>query len=457
MSQPPRVLIVEDSSIVRRGLTRQLEILGATVTQTEDGLQGLATALDGGFDLIISDVEMPNLGGFALCERLKGDPRTRGVPVIILSSLDSDKHIEQGFLSGAAAYVAKREAATQLRETIERVLEKSRFRRSRAILVVEDSATIRHVVTQALSAAGFQVISAENGKVALDRIADRQPDLIISDINMPEMNGIDLCKAVRSDPALAGVPFVMMSGNSDRAIMRRLLQWGASSFLVKPFNVEQVIIVVERLLTDHFLLLLKEKERIDADRNMLLASITSLVVVLEARDAYTRGHSETVAFILAAMARSMDMPEDDVTALGMAGRLHDLGKIGVPDHVLLKPGRLEDDEFALIKKHPEIGAAILGPIPSLGTLLPVIRHHHERYDGKGYPDGLEGIQIPFWARMTAVADTYHALTSDRPYRRGKTHEQAMKIIEEVRDTQLCPRCVDVLKALPIEVLRAVAT
>jgi HD-GYP domain-containing protein (c-di-GMP phosphodiesterase class II) len=180
---------------------------------------------------------------------------------------------------------------------------------------------------------------------------------------------------------------------------------------------------------------------------MLLGSITSLIVALEARDQYTRGHSEAVAELVTRMAVRMKARQEEIESLGIAGRLHDLGKIGVPDSILLKPGRLNEEELAVIREHPVIGASILGSIPSIRPLLPVILHHHERFDGKGYPDGLKGEKILLWARMTAVADTYHALISDRPYRKGMTQDQAMEIIEEVRGSQLCPDCVDVFQEL----------
>ncbi|MBA4393355.1 MAG: two-component system response regulator [Desulfobacca sp.] len=443
------ILVVDDSPIIRKALLKQLEKYGANVSQAEDGEQGLKAALLGSFDLIITDVEMPKLNGFGLCERLKDNPKTRGIPVIILSSLETDKDIEEGFKAGAAAYVSKSEAKTQLNETIERVLEKSRFHHSRLILIVDDSLKIRQLLAQGLEAAGFQIMMAENGKEALKRLQDFRPDLILSDIEMPEMNGIDFCKKVHADPALAGIPFVIMSSYSHRAIMRRLLQWGAASYLVKPFNLEQVVITIEKLLSDHFLILLKERERLDSERKMLLDSITSLVVALEARDTYTRGHSEAVARLVAEMASHMNANQEEIESLGIAGRLHDLGKIGVPDSILLKPGRLTEEEFAVIREHPVIGASILGSIPSIKPLLPVILHHHERFDGKGYPQGLRGDQIPHWARMTAVVDTYHALISDRPYRQGMNQDRALSIIQEVRGTQLCPDCVDVfLKLLP---------
>lgn len=443
----PRILIVDDSSIIRRILTKQLQKFGATVAQAEDGRQGLEQVLLNRFDLIISDIEMPNLDGFAFCEKVKGNPATRGTPVIILSSLDTDRDIERGFKAGADAYVSKSEPRNNLTETIESVLERSKFHRSRRVLVVDDSLTVRTLVVKALQASGFHVEAAENGKEAMKRIRQQHPDLILSDINMPEMNGIDLCKGLHADPELRTIPFVIMSSNSDRAVMRRLVQWGAASYLVKPFNLDQVVITVERLLSDHFIILLKERERLDSERKMMLASITSLVTALEARDPYTRGHSEAVAMLVAEMGCHMNASPGDAESLRIAGRLHDLGKIGVPDSILLKPGPLSEKEYSLLKEHPVIGASILGSIPSIKPLLPVILHHHERFDGKGYPDGIKGKKIMLWARMTAVADTFHALTSDRPYRKGLSLEEAFSIIEEVRGTQLCPDCVDAFKDL----------
>lgn len=447
---PPKILIVDDSVIIRKALSKQLEKLGALVHQAEDGEQAFELALHKEFDLIITDVEMPHLDGFGLCERIKDHPTLRRTPVIILSSLETDKEIEHGFRVGAAAYVSKSEAQTLLIETVERVLEKSRFHRGRLILIVDDSENIRHILAQALSGEGFQVITAENGKQALRCIQDLRPDLILSDIDMPEMNGVELFKKIHGDALLSSIPFVLMSSNSDRAMMRRLFEWGAASYLVKPFNVEQVVLTVQKLLSDHFLILLKERERLDTERRMMLAGITSLITALEARDQYTRGHSEAVASLVAKMAAHRNADHEEIEALEIAARLHDLGKIGVPDAILLKPGPLSQKEFAVIKEHPVIGANILGSIPSLKAQLPVILNHHERFDGKGYPHGLKGEKIPLWARMTAVADTFHALISDRPYRKGLSREEALTIIRDVRGSQLCPECVDNLISLLLD-------
>lgn len=439
----PQILVVEDSAVTRRALTKRLKDYGAEVTQAEDGQQGLEMAVSGKFDLIISDVEMPRLNGLELCRKLKENPATRAIPVVIMSSLDGDSEIDRGFQVGAAAYISKTDAPSQLSEVIDRILKKAAFQRERTVLVVDDSFTIRKLVEKGLSEAGFQVVSAKNGKEALEVMRGRKPDLILSDIDMPEMNGVEFCKAVHADPDLVLIPFVIMSANSQRAMVRRMLQRGVAAYLVKPFNLEQLVATIEKLLSDQFLLLLKERERLETERKMMLAGITSLIQALEARDSYTRGHSEAVSSIVVGMAGLMKMGPDEIETLALGARLHDLGKIGVRDNVLLKEGALTDEEFALIQMHPVIGAGILRPIPTLRDIVPIVLYHHERIDGKGYPEKLQGDQIPLWARMTAVGDTYHALTSDRPYRKGMPLEKALKIMDDMRGKQLCPESVDV--------------
>jgi putative two-component system response regulator len=439
-----RILIVDDSAVVRSVLSKELLRSGVEVTQAENGQQAVDIALRKEFDLIITDVEMPVMDGIELCRKLKLNPRTQQIPIVILSSLDSDEDIKRGYKAGATTYITKAQAKESLIETIETVLQKSTFQRGRLILVVDDSNTIRTLVEKGLKEVGFEVVKAENGRSALELLQrERRPDLILSDIDMPVMNGEEFCRTVHTDPVLATIPFVVMSANNDRPIMRRMLQLGADSYLVKPFNIDQLVITVEKLLSDKLLLLHKEKERLEIEQRLILASITSLCCALEARDSYTRGHSEAVSYIATRMAAEMGMSIDDVEHVKLGGKLHDLGKIGVVDSVLLKPGKLSDEEFAIIKRHPVIGAEILRPVPSLSKILPIVYYHHERMDGKGYPEGLKGDKIPLWARITAVGDTYHALTSDRPYRKGMEKDKALQIIEEVSGTQLCPDCVEV--------------
>ena len=441
LQSSPRILVVDDSPMVRNVLRRELQQMGAKVTEAFDGLNGLETAICEDFDLVITDIEMPRMDGFSLCEKLKSHDAKKSIPIVILSSKDQEENIERGFKLGVAAFIPKSNAKTELRARVRELLGRNVLLRRRTILVVDDSASTRHLVEKSLLAAGFYVLSAENGAKALKLLDNHRPDLILSDLNMPELDGAGLCKMVHANPALSRIPFIIMSSNADRATMRRLLQCGASSYLVKPFNLDQLVVTAEQFLSEHFHRISREKERLETERQIIIGSITSLVLALEARDQYTRGHSESVAAILVDMAREMTFDAEQVEKARIAGKLHDLGKIGIRDDILLKPAAPNKEEWEILKLHPSIGAEILSPIPSLADIIPAIASHHERIDGNGYPKGLKGDRIHLLARMIAVADTYDALTSDRPYRKGFSHEKAMTIIEEVKGSQLCPDCV----------------
>jgi len=440
-SSSPRILIVDDSPTIRFGLKRDLGQLGAVVTEASDGYEALNIVNSEDFDLIITDIEMPRMDGFTFCSKLKSHPTKNSIPVIILSSKEKEEDIELGFKVGAASYIIKSNAKSDLRARVKEILDKNSLLRGRTVLVVDDSTSIRNLIEKALTKAGFNVISAENGRDALELLGKDTPDMILSDLHMPELDGFGLCKSVHSDKNLSQIPFIIMSSDGDRATMRRLLQYGASAYLVKPFNIDQLVVTAERFLSDHFSRILKERERLESERQFLIGSITSLVLALEARDQYTRGHSDSVARILMDIAREMSMDDERIEKLRIAGKLHDLGKIGIRDDILLKPGPLNKEEWEILKMHPRIGAEILAPIASLADILPAIASHHERIDGNGYPEGLKGDQIPMLARMVAVADTYDALTSDRPYRKGFANEEALKIIEDLKGSQLCPDCV----------------
>lgn len=438
-----KILIVEDSPTIRMGLVSVLRKIGAEVIQASDGSEGLETARTSQFDLIITDIDMPIMNGLQLCQELKKRPDSLSIPIIILSSEDNEYSVEEGFRVGASAYINKMNAPRELKPCIEELLLKSEILHNRLILVVDDSVSIRTLVKEGLIQAGFQVVTAGNGKEALTLVESKKPDIILCDLEMPEMNGISFFETLQSRAEWAGIPFIVMSSITDRSTMRRMMRKGASAYLVKPFNIEQAAITIEKLLSDHYQVLLREKERFVAERNLMLGSITSLIQALEARDLYTRGHSDSVAKIAAATGRQMGLSSREIECIDIAGKLHDIGKIGIRDDLLLKSDRLTEEEFEIIKQHPVIGANILKPIPSLAEIIPAVLYHHEHLNGKGYPSGLKGNQIPLWARIIAVGDTYHALTSNRPYRKGMTHNEALSVIRHVSGTQLCPECVGV--------------
>jgi len=447
----PRILIVDDSVVIRKALSKKLDTLGAEVTQAVDGVEGLKKARAGQFDLVISDVDMPNMTGFELCEHLKKDKKTCRTPVLILSSRDRDEDIERGFRVGADGYLTKSGGQDELLQNVREFLDRMDIIRNRLVLVIDDSMYIRKTVGEALEKSGFHVVLAENGQQGLELLASGDiPDLIVSDLDMPVMNGIQLSKALRAQAQYKDIPLLIMSSTDDRAVIRRLFQLGAAAFMAKPFNMEQLVHTAEKLLSDHFRNLLIEKERLRQEHSLMLSSITSLIQALEARDVYTRGHSEAVAEIAVGMGRVIGFEPEEIEMLEIAARLHDLGKIGIPDAILLKPGKLTVKEYEIIKTHPTIGSEILRPIPSMAQLIPAVLSHHERIDGSGYPHGLKGKDIPLWARIIAVGDIYHALTSNRPYRDPMPEERVLEIINDARVGHLCSDCVDAfLKFLDI--------
>ncbi len=437
-----RILIVDDSAMFRTSMKKILASMNAEIVLAEDGQEGLNLALQENFDIVVSDIDMPKINGIDLCRTLKKNPTTQRTPVVMVSTFDSESDVDKGFQAGASAYLSKYEIQNRLFETVESVLSKSKFKRERLVMVVDDSRVVLQIVEKGLAEAGFKVITAENGKKALQLLDTLKPDLILTDIEMPDVNGFEFCGTVQMNPELSTVPIVAMSSKTDRGYMKRMLQNGASAYLCKPFNIDELVILVEKMMSDQFHMLLMERERLDSERNLMIASITSLITALEARDNYTRGHSEAVGRIVSGMLGIAGASQKEIETVTIGGRLHDIGKIGVRDEILLKPGRLTEQEFAHIKKHPVIGANIIKSIPSFSDVIPIVLSHHERLDGKGYPQGLKGDNIHLWARMTAVADTYHSLTSDRPYRKGMVKGKALQIIEDATGTQLCPNCVD---------------
>ncbi|MUM77404.1 response regulator [Pseudodesulfovibrio sp. F-1] len=436
-----RILVVDDSVSVRYALEKHLTEAGFDVSLAEDGAEALAKAVEGEFDLVITDVDMPRMDGFELCRRLKEEFKTSAIPIIILSTRESDERVEQGFRVGADAYLAK---GDDIRESIERIKDIIRARNfltGSKVLVVDDSSSIRLFLRVGLTENGFAVRTATNGREALEMLPEFRPDLIITDLMMPEMDGFALCRELKRTE-FASVPVIVMSTMGDKGIMRRLMREGAASFLIKPFSVAQLSVVIEEIFSSNFRLLLEEKERLEMEQRLTLAAIASLVQALEARDSLTRGHSERVALVAVGIGQEMGFNPAELDRLLLIGRLHDLGKIGVRDDVLLKKDSLTNTEYEHVKAHSNVVADILRPITSLHDILEVTTSHHERWDGKGYPDGLAGEAIPLRARIISVADVFEAVTSERPYRDSMPRAVAVDIIRDERGKQLCPTCVD---------------
>lgn len=332
-------------------------------------------------------------------------------------------------------------------------LSDTRFRSpsaGRRVLVVDDEDYIRSIVRERLEIAGFEVDEAANGKEALSLVESGIPYLVmLTDIRMPLMDGIALLReTTRRAPEIAGI---VMSAYAELDTAVSALKMGACDYITKPFNFDVLLITIEnairkksleRELQDYQVNLeRKVREQTELINSMYVRSVDAMIKALEAKDTYTRGHSQRVTMYSVAIGKLMGLKGAELESLRRASILHDLGKIGVREVVLNKPGRLNDEEYMEIVRHPEVATKILDPIPFFQPLLPAILHHHERFDGKGYPGHLAGAEIPLESRIMAIADTFDAMTSTRAYRKALPVEMANAEILRCSGTQFDPEIV----------------
>lgn len=307
------------------------------------------------------------------------------------------------------------------------------------ILVADDAEANLQLLSDLLYEAGYTVVCAGNGEEAL-QILRRQPvDLALLDVIMPRRTGFAVCREIKSKPETCLLPVVLVTGLADTEHRIQGIQCGANDFLSKPVNREELLARVRSLLQlKHFTDELENAE----------AVLYSLALSIEAKDPYTGGHCDRLSKYSVVLAEKLGLPEDLRVALRRAGIVHDIGKVAVPERILLKRGALVLEERQIIEQHPVVGERICAPLKSFRHVLPIIRHHHERLDGSGYPDGLKGDQIPLTARVLQTVDIYDALVTDRPYRKALPPEEALtEMLEEVKRGWRDGSLVDELAAL----------
>ena len=289
------------------------------------------------------------------------------------------------------------------------------------ILIVDDESSARGALEVLLRREGFEVREVHDGRSALEECATFRPDLILLDIVMPGMDGFEVCRRIKNTPETRLTPVVLITGLSDTEDRINGINAGADDFLSKPIDFSELHARIRSLL--------KLKQYTDELENAETV-LFSLALSIEARDPYTRGHCERLAQMSSRLGMRLELPDEDIKALRWAGIVHDVGKVAVPDSILLKPGPLTADEIVVMRKHSEVGEKICAPLRAFRLVLPIIRHHHEKRDGSGYPDGLSGEAIPLTARILQLADVYDALTTDRPYRTAVPSEAALSLMDE---------------------------
>lgn len=287
------------------------------------------------------------------------------------------------------------------------------------ILVVDDNRTNALLLERVLSGEGHLIDVASDGQEALERINRNCPDLILLDLDMPRVDGYEVCRRVKNEPATRLVPIVIVTAQN--AFEAKLKAWelGADDFITKPFQCLEVVARCRSLL---------RIKRLVEERDSAEAVVFAFARVVEAKSPYTHGHSERVAAYAMTLAAEVNLPEEQWETLRKGALLHDIGKVSVPDAILDKPETLTTAEFEIMKQHTVQGARIAEPLRSVRDAVPMIRWHHERLDGRGYPDGLFGAAIPFMVRILSVADVYDSLSSARPYRGAIPHKQCLEIL-----------------------------
>jgi putative two-component system response regulator len=351
------------------------------------------------------------------------------------------------------------------------------------ILITDDEAAVRRLMHEILAREGYQCEEAGNRDELMEKMRHSPADLVILDIKMPGKTGVEVLPEIKAGYPDTAVMMATAITDTDTAV--ECMKQGAYDYLTKPFNLTEVILSVERALEKKRLELenrdyqqhLEQKvsEQADKIRGSFLRAIAALVYALEAKDKYSSGHSQRVARIAVALARELNIAPESIEKIRLAGLVHDIGKIGVRESVLNKPGTLTREEYQHIIAHCEIGERILTPIVEDEEILNMVRHHHEHYDGNGYPDGLSGEQIPPGAKILAVAeaylnktgvqtgsgalsrdtsvlalaDAYDAMTSNRPYRGALTPEAAIEEIKRGAGTQFDPSVVEAFLRLSL--------
>lgn len=292
------------------------------------------------------------------------------------------------------------------------------------ILLVEDNSLLLDVMANILETEGYSVTRAVNGKLAMDSFVTDRPDLVVSDIMMPEMNGFELLQAIRMMPAGVTIPFLFLSARTERNDVSMARSLGVDDYLFKPFDAPELVEAVRVRLSRR-----RQVELFDT-RAAHLQTIIMLANVIETRDPYTAGHLERVRRLALNLAFALNWKQDDIAILEFGAILHDIGKIIVPSIVLKKTGPLNDEEWMLMRQHPEVGAKMLEGVDHLRAAVPFVLHHHEWWNGCGYPQGLKEEAIPREGRLLAIVDAFDAMTTNRPYHSSMSAAEAL---EEIRN------------------------
>jgi len=314
------------------------------------------------------------------------------------------------------------------------------------ILIVDDEPAGRETLESILEPEGYYLVLAENGYQAIEQAKAVQPDVILLDVMMPGMNGFEVCRRIRSEKQLAEVPILFLTALDDRQSLLKGLEAGADDFISKPpdrYELRARLLGITRL--NRYRKLVTERKNLeDAHKQLLFAydeTIEGWSRAMDLRDKETEGHSQRVTDLTLKLASAFGIPKEELIHVRRGALLHDMGKLGIPDAILLKTGKLTDEEWDFMRRHPQLAFEMLNPIEYLRPAMDIPYCHHEKWDGTGYPRGLKGDQIPLAARLFAVVDVWDALTSDRPYRPAWSQAKVLEYIQDQSGKHFDPQVV----------------
>jgi len=315
------------------------------------------------------------------------------------------------------------------------------------VLIVDDEYAGRETLQSVLEGEGYQLEMAENGLQAIEKAKKLLPDVILLDVMMPGMTGFEVCQRIRSDPQIAEIPIIVLTALDDRESLLTALKAGADDFISKPFDRYELrarLLGITRL--NRYQKLIQERAKLQEANIQLLAAYEATIDgwshAMDLRDRETEGHSRRVAELTVELAHALGMRNDEIMHLRRGALLHDIGKIGIPDSVLHKPDKLTNEEWIVMRRHPQFAYDMLYSIEYLHPALDIPYCHHEKWDGTGYPRNLKGEEIPMVARLFAIVDVWDALTSNRPYRLAWSEQEALAYIREQSGKHFEPQVVD---------------
>ena len=419
-----KVLVVEDDVESLRLYSDMLKRGGYAPITASTGWEGIDLAVKEHPGLILLDLRLPDITGLTVLETLHAALSTKSIPIIVVSAISKDDDVIKAMQIGAFDYVVKPITYEDMMRRVKLVFS-SEDRQGEAeqapVLVIEDNAVDGAAMVEQLTGWGYQVTWVKTGREGIEQASTGDYDVILIDGLLPDVNGFEAVKEIRASERLGTTPIVMLTVLSGLVDKLKGYESGIDVFLTKPVSWEELRVRLRSLTKLRGMV----KQRFELSE--VIGVITNAIELTESTEPR---HNQKVASISVLLGKRLGVRGHGLWVLELAGSLHDVGKLLIPRAILSKPGKLSPDEWTEMKRHSEYGEQIIKPVHGFGEVAQIVRHHHERMDGSGYPDGLKGDEVPLCVRIVGVADSYEALTSDRAYRHAFTRDVALKILRE---------------------------